>query len=249
MSAAFAAELLKLRRRRVLIGAAALAALVAVVSTLVAVLPADPGDPLEQAGGATQGWSELLGVTGLLVLVLAIADVATELSQGTFRTLVLRQPDRLRLVAGKLLALWCALLAFLAASLALSALAATAAAAAKGLDVGAWWTPDGLATGLGDLARILLSTSAYGLFGACLALVLRSAPLALGVGVAWAGPAEHITADGWRGATDWFPGLLLETIAGNEPLGARAVLLPALYLFLSAGAAALLLRRRDVVGG
>jgi hypothetical protein len=82
-----------------------------------------------------------------------------------------------------------------------------------------------------------------------LGILLRSTPLALGIGVAWAGPLEHLTEDGWSGAGSWFPGLLLETLAGGgtaDVSQSRALVLVAVYSAAAATLAALVFRRRDV---
>lgn len=60
---------------------------------------------LGQAGGATEAFSIGVSGAGILVLVLFIANVAGEFSQGTFRTLLMRQPRRVGLLAGKMAAL------------------------------------------------------------------------------------------------------------------------------------------------
>ena len=77
-----------------------------------------------------------------------------------------------------------------------------------------------------------------------LAVLLRSAPIALGVGIAWSGPFEHLLQDAWRGAGEWFPGLLLEDLA-SDGAGARAGVILALYVALAALAAAATLKACD----
>ena len=84
-----------------------------------------------------------------------------------------------------------------------------------------------------------------------LALLLRSVAIAVGVGVAWAGPLEHITAESWRSAERWFPGLQLETLAagGTSDLSyERALLLTGIYASLAVAAALVTLSRRDISG-
>jgi ABC-2 type transport system permease protein len=82
-----------------------------------------------------------------------------------------------------------------------------------------------------------------------LGVIVGSTPLALGVGVAWAGPFEHLTEDARSAADDWFPGLLLETLAAGgtgEVSLSRALLLVGVYAGAAAALAALVFRRRDV---
>jgi len=252
MNSAFHAELIRLRRPRVLLSAGALALAFAVAASLAVVLPAG-GDPtavadLEGPGGGTAAFAVGASFTGLLVLVLFIATIATEFSQGTFRTLLLRQPRRLALLGGKM----GALLAFAAGALAVALVGAVAAslvlAPGQGVATGAWLSGEGLAAAAGDYARVLAGWCAWGTLGMALAVVVRSVPIALGIGIAWSGPFEHIVADVWTRAEDWFPGLLLEELAGGEDATLRTTLVLAVYLAVAAGGAALTLRRRDVVG-
>ena len=245
MNATFHAELIKLRRPRVLAITVAISFLFAVGSALAVVLPAAAGPALEQAGGATEAFSTGLGFTGILVFVLFIANFAAEFSQGTFRTLLMRQPRRLSLVAGKMAALLGFSAAALAVTLVLTGIASTLVAVTQGVSTGAWASTDGLADAVGDYARVSLSWSAWATLGMALAVVVRSAPIALGTGIAWSGPFEHLLQDAWAGAGDWLPGLLLESVNG-EGGGARDVGVVVVYVALAAVAAAVTLRARDV---
>ena len=49
-------------------------------------------ESLGRAGGATEAFASGVSFAGILVLVLFIANVAGELSHGTVRTLLMRQP-------------------------------------------------------------------------------------------------------------------------------------------------------------
>ncbi|HUR84515.1 MAG TPA: ABC transporter permease [Solirubrobacteraceae bacterium] len=260
MTRIFRAELLKLRRRRVAIAvtASALAfALVAAVSVFVSATdaggrPADRGatvDSLSQAGGATDAFAIGASFIGILVLVLFIANVAGEISQGTFRTLLMRQPRRIGLLAGKMAALL--LLAAVALALAEVLTVAVSAAIAPTQDVStsAWFELDGLGEAARDYGTALLGVSAWASLGMALAIFVRSIPIALGIGIVWSGPLEHITQDAWRTATEWFPGLLLEALAAGGTADVsfgRALALVAIYVAIAVTAAALVFARRDV---
>jgi len=128
----------------------------------------------------------------------------------------------------------------------LSALASTTVALVQGLPTAEWFSTAGLSAALDDLGRVAVSWGAWAILGTALAVLLRSAPIALGVGIAWSGPLEHLLQDAWQGASDWFPGLLLEGLARSSGIDARGGLLLALYVALAASAAALAFQRRDV---
>jgi ABC-type transport system involved in multi-copper enzyme maturation permease subunit len=260
MSNMFRAELLKLRRRRVAVFTGVSALAFAVLSGVVVFLSAaGPGErvaargasvaDLTQAGGATQAFSIGASFVGILVLVLFIANFAGEFSQGTLRTLLMRQPRRVALLAGKM----AALLAFAAAALLLAELLTVVVsvllAPSQDVATGSWFGLDGLGHGAEDYGRALLGMSAWASLGMALAMFVRSIPVALGIGIVWSGPFEHLTQDAWTASTQWFPGLLLEALAagGTDDVSVgRAVLLVGIYVVLAAGAAAFVFARRDI---
>jgi hypothetical protein len=81
------------------------------------------------------------------------------------------------------------------------------------------------------------------------AVLVRSVPIALAVGIAWAGPFEHLLQDAWSPADRLFPGLLLEDfVAGgtSEVSASRALLTVAAYVVIAAAIAATTFARRDL---
>jgi len=261
MIKSFKAELLKLRRRRVAVVATFGALAFAVIaSTAVFLSATQAGEPrgrdatiesLSQAGGATEAFALGVSFTGLVVLVLFIANVAGELSQGTIRTLLMRQPRRLALLAGKM----AALLTFVAGVLALAEVLTVAASAAiapsQDVAMTSWFGLDGLGEAASDYATALLGATLWALLGMAIAVFVRSIPVALGIGIVWAGPFEHIIQDSWTSADRWFPGLLLESLAAggtDEVAFGRALALVAVYVAVAVSAAAIVFARRDVTG-
>ena len=260
MTRMFRAELLKLCRRRVVVAviasAAAFAAIAATAVFLSATRAGEPGsargatvESLGSAGGATEAFSVGASFAGILVFVLFIANFAGEFSQGTFRTLLMRHPGRVSLLAGKL----AALVVFAAVGLAvvelLTVVAALVLAPTQDIPTGAWFTGDGLGAAAGDYATALFGVAAWGSLGMALAVFVRSIPVALGIGIVWSGPFEHLLEDAWASAGQWFPGLLLEALAagGTDTVSTgRALTLVALYAVAAAAAAALVFARRDV---
>jgi hypothetical protein len=100
-----------------------------------------------------------------------------------------------------------------------------------------------------DLGRGLFGAAAWAALATVIAVVARSTPIALGIGIAWAGPIEHITQDSWTGAAKWFPGLLLEAVAadGTDEVGlTRALLLGGAFAAAALVASLTVFSRRDV---
>lgn len=256
----FKAELLKLRRRRVAVAVSASALAFAAVASIAVFLSATDGgapgsqrgatvESLGQAGGATEAFSIGASFAGILVLVLFIANFAGELSQGTFRTLLMRQPRRVALLAGKM----AALLAFAAVGLALAEIltvaASTAIAPSQDVSTASWFGIDGLGEAAGDYATALLVVAAWASLGMALAMFVRSIPVALGIGIVWSGPFEHLLQDAWTAADHWLPGLLLEALAAGgttDVSTTRALTLGAVYVAAAVSAAAIVFARRDI---
>jgi ABC-2 type transport system permease protein len=266
MTRSFMAELLKLRRPAVVYGCAGAMfgfALLATVLTFAtateaATAAASPvggaalGSTLGQlglSGGLTRGFTIAAGFIGLLVFVLFTTNITSEYSLGTIRVLLTCQPRRARLLAGKLLALLAFVAVLLFAAELLSAAAAIALAHARDISTGKWFTADGLHHFGGDYANAVLTATVFGTVGISLGVFCRSTPIALGIGLAWLGPLEHIIQLSWSGAARWFPGLVFDAIAsGGTAITTyqRALVTALVYAALALTAAVVSFLRRDI---
>lgn len=262
MRRAILAELIKLRRRSILIGAGAVIPLLTIIATVTVFAAADNGPPpaaqaefsptlsmLGAAGGMTRGFTATASFLGLLVLIVFIASTTSEWGQGTARMLLTREPRRLQVFAGKAVALLVVTSAALLAALIVAAITAYIMAAARGIPTGAWLTGNGLQDAAGDWARAALSLSCYGLLGIAVGTLIRSTTVAIAIAFAWFFPLEHIVQDAWAGAGRWFPGLLFEAVTSdgnNQTTFARALALGAVVVVVLASVAAVDLRRRDI---
>jgi ABC-2 type transport system permease protein len=262
MLRAFRSEWLKLRRPGMALAAGVIVVLGALSTAITIIAVQDTPARLSGPGGGRPTLHELAAADGLartieraatLLGVVALGifavAVAAEYSQGTLRNLLVRQPRRLRLLAGKLLAVAGLVTIAVLVSVGTAAGVAFPVAAGRGLDTGAWTTATGLqalASGAGDLA---LATLGWGLLGAVLGIVLRSPAPAVGVGVAYALPLEAILTAAWSQGARWLPGQLLGALATGgtaDVTYARAAAPLAVYLAIALAVAATLFARRDV---
>lgn len=260
MIASFRAELVKLLRARVLAATAVVAAVFAVggaaIVTAAATPHAGPGTgravtvaALSAAGGGTEVFRLATSFAGTFVFVVFVGVMAAEFSRGTMRTMLLRQPRRVALLAGRLGAVLTFAAVTLAASEVATWLAARLFAPGQGIDTGAWASRDGLAGGVADYGAVLVWVAGYAVLGTTVAVLLRSVAVALAVGIAWAGPVEHLVQNAWAPATRLFPGLSLEAfVAGGtvDVSAARAFATVGVYVILAAAVACLDFARRDV---
>jgi len=116
---------------------------------------------------------------------------------------------------------------------------------------GGWISFAALGDALADYGSVLFWVTGYALLGLTLAVLVRSVPFALAIGIAWAGPFEHLLQDAWNPAERVFPGLLLEAfVAGGttDVSASRALLTVTVYLMIAATIAATTFARRDVTG-
>lgn len=256
------AELATLVRRRVLVATGVATTAFVAVTALAVFLSAEPAvgprqgreatlESLAEPGGGTEAFSLGLRSVGLFVLVAFIARLAGEFSHGTLRTLLMKEPRRLRVVLGKMVALVAFMAAVLLVAEALIFVASVSLAPSQDVDTAAWYGLDGLAAAAGDYAAALAAMAAWALYGMTLGLLLRSVAIAVGVGIAWAGPLEHISAQSWQAAERWFPGLQLEALAAGgtgDVSYERALLLTTMYVTLAVATGLLTLNRRDISG-
>lgn len=260
MNRIVAAELRRLLRPRTVIILAAVVVAYAVVATVSVYAAARDSGPaadrggttlarLAEAGGGTEAFAVGASFVGFFVFVTFIALMATEFSGGTYRALLLRDPHRVRVIAGKLIAALIVAAGAIAATEILSFVLSLPLAGTKDIAVGPWFSVDGAGHALANFATAMAGVAGWAVFGTTLAVVFRSVPLAIAVGFAWAGPFENIVVDSWTTGYRVFPGQVLAgVIQGGTPeiSLSRAVATGLLYVGIAAAASALLLTRRDV---
>jgi ABC-2 type transport system permease protein len=260
MIATLRAELVKILLRRVLIVTALTTTVFSAGSAAIVLASAEPArsrpsgrgvtvGSLSQAGGGTEVFTTAVSFAGTFLFVVFVGVVAVEFSRGTFRTMLLYQPRRLRLLAGKMAALLAFAGVVLAAAEILTWVAARLIAPSQDVATGAWTSADGLGQALADYGSVLFWVSGYALLGMTIAVLVRSVPVALAIGIAWAGPFEHLLQDAWGPAQRFFPGLLLEAfVAGgtSDVSATRAFVTVTVYMALAAAVAATAFARRDV---
>ena len=260
MIRSYRAELVKLARRRVLLFTAAVTLLFAIASSAIVLAGAEPAaqnglgrtpsiEELGTAGGGTEVFRTAVSFAGTFLFVVFVGAMAAEFSRGTIRTMLLRQPRRVPLLGGKLAAVLTFAGATLAAAEGITWLAARALASGNGVATRLWFSLDGFTAAVADLAAVMVWITGYAVLGTTLGVLLRSVPLALAVGIAWAGPFEHLVQDAWEPANRLFPGLLLEAfVAGGSPevTASRALASVVAYTLVAALVASAVFARRDV---
>ena len=182
---------------------------------------------------------------GVVSLALFALSVARDFEFGTIRNLLVGQPRRAVLLSGKLLAVASYVVIGVLAAGVLAALLAVSLAPGQDISTAAWTVGAALATvGTTALAAVL-----YGLVGAVLAMVTRSAAISITVGVAYLLIVENLLGLVWDGAGDWLPAGVFSAIAagGTGSMSfEKSVVLAVGYGILGLIVMYLVFMRRDV---
>jgi ABC-2 type transport system permease protein len=212
---------------------------------------------------ATDGWvlpfSATGQILGIVALVVAAGNLATEYTSGTLKGLLVREPRRTVLLGGKILAIWGFVTVGIAITLVLTTSTTVVLAFLRGIATDAWFTPEGFGKLAMAFLNVTLAAWMWALLGLMLAMVFRSGPPAIGIGIAYPLLVEGLLGLVLPDMVKWMPGQVLAAV-GNGPGGNGAFAgaqaqgleyLPALLIAIVYSAAFLgismgLLKHRDV---
>ncbi len=260
MTGAFLSELLKLRRRGLLLGGGGLLLGFTALFTVLGIENASkhPGTgrglhisiaELSKPDGLVHGITRAGTLMGIVMLGIFAAAFGTEYSTGMLRNLLVREPRRVKFLAGKYLALLVFGVAIILVACIVSIVLALALAPGKGIDTSAWTSSTGLADTWSAVWHLVVASLGYGTLGAALAVIFRSPVAALAIGVAWLLPAEAILSALWSNGQDWLPGQLLSNLVsgGSSSVSlARTGLTLVVYWVIVVVGTSALFSRRDV---
>lgn len=259
----FRSTWITLRRRGLLLGALGASAAFALLATGTTILNAStrpaatigPGpkattiDSLGAADGSVIGLGNVTQFLGVIAVAVAALVIGNAYQHGTLRTLLVREPHRLRLLGG----MWLAIASFVAIAALIATVVSIATAFAlapgKGIDTSVWTAPTGVEHLVVAGPQMMLALVGYATFGAALAVITRSSTIAIAIGVAWLLPVETILIGALDDAADALPGQVLQAVAqgGTASIALGAGITGALAWALCAGGAAgWLFRARDV---
>ena len=257
---AFRSEWVKLRRRTLLIGTyAALSAIAAFFTVLVFARAGQPsgGDrdrfvslaELSQPDGLVLGLNRAAVLLGIVAFGVAAAQMASEFSLGAIRQLLVRQPRRSTLIAGKHLATLTFLAGAVVVTVISAGIAAVVMAHVRHISTSAWSS----STGLADIGRsvgdIALATAGYATLGMIVGLVLRSPVMSVMFGLVYLLMLENVLSAVVSGSSRWLPGQLLNTVASGGDSTTHfstALLTAAAYLVVSVAISLAWFARSDV---
>ena len=206
----------------------------------------DPANPISREmlssfGGSVIGFSNVGSLLGIIAYCVFAAQTAQEYTYGTLRNLLVRQPGRLSLLAGKLISmkLFALLMVLIAYFL---------APGAK-VERSLWFTSDGWTQITQTYVNVSISVVGFGILGMIMGLLLRSPISSISIGVLWILIIENLLGAVKSSTLEWLPGSQLNVIAmGGTPQVSymHGMTLTAIYVGVGALIASILFSRRDV---
>lgn len=271
---AFRSEWVKLSRRNTLLGFGGAMIGVTLLFTVLAFVSAgggnvdlDGGEPeafvtqamLSLPEGSVFAITNVAGFLGIVALALFASNLAGEFNKGTIRMLFVTEPNRLKVLAGKL----AALASFVAVGVAATVVATVGIGAlmapGAGVETAAWWTSDGLSAIGSAYLNLTGAALVPALIAGTIAVITRSSAIAISVGAAWFILGEALIGAFWDSLAEWGPAAVTNALAvggaggagmmgGAPPVIAytTAALLALGYVVLSAAISSTVLMRRDV---
>jgi ABC-type transport system involved in multi-copper enzyme maturation permease subunit len=204
---------------------------------------------LSLSSGATQSFSSIGGLLGIIALCVFAAQTAQEYSLGTLRNLLVRQPGRIRILIGKLASMKTFAMVMTLVSAVISIGVSYALAGGKNVSTELWFNGDGRLEIAKTLLNVFLSILGFGIIGMVLGIVLRSPISSISIGVLWLLIIENIVGALKSSTLNWLPGNQLSTIAtgGSQNVSySHALSLSAIYVSVALVIATVLFTKRDV---
>jgi hypothetical protein len=210
-----------------------------------------PTAELEASDGLVKAFAFSSQIVGGAALVLYARSVTNDYQHGTLKVYLTREPRRLVFLSAKFLAMTAFLGVTLLVLLAAMIITASVVGGARGIDMSAWWTGEGVAATTFGFLRLAAAAMVWGLFGFALGTLLRSSGPAIGVGIGVFAIGGHLIENFWTNGGEWFPSLVLAvfTAGGTDTVSlGLASLMTALYAVILAGLSAFGFTRGDVPG-
>src|SRR5205823_8900380 len=136
-------------------------------------------ESLTRAGGGTEVFRFAAAFFGTMLFAVFVGVFTVEYARGTYRTMLLRQPRRVALLAGRLLGLLSVAAAVLAVAEVAIWTGARLQAESNGVSTHAWSTAAAAGAAVSDYGIVLLWVTGYAVLALLVAVIVRSVPLAL----------------------------------------------------------------------
>ena len=204
---------------------------------------------LSLASGGVQGFSSVGGFLGIIALCVFAAQTAQEYTYGTLRNLLIRQPSRMKILAGKLISMMIFALAMIVLSAIVSLGTSVTLAPTVDVSTDLWFSTAGIELLYTTFVNVTISVVGFGILGMVLGLLLRSPISAISFGVLWLLIIELLLITVKNSLQSWLPGAQLSAIASGGTMDlsyTHALTVGGVYVAIGAIVASVLFVRRDV---
>jgi hypothetical protein len=206
---------------------------------------------MESPSGLMAGLAAASNMFGIVTLSFWAVATATDYSTGLIRLLVAAEPRRWRLLAGKVGALLVVTAAATTVAAVVNVFVAMPAAGAAGISTAAWGTDLAGLVGVvgGAWMHLFLALCAWGVLGLVIAVLTRSAAVAISIGVGYVLVVESLVKMAKDVPSDWLLGTTLGAVAGGGTASVSfgaALALAVGYVTLGLLLAGAVFIRRDV---
>ena len=206
-------------------------------------------DVLGLASGSVYGFSSIGGLLGIIVLCVFAAQTAQEYTYGTLRNLLVRQPRRLVLLAGKYAAMktFALLLALINAVVSIGISVYLSDRAKVSTDL--WFTSDGWSAIGHTFVNVYISIVFYAVIGIALGILLKSPISSISIALVWILILENLIGAVKPVTLKWMPGNQFTTIAqgGSETITySHALVLGSSFVFIALALSTYVFAKRDV---
>jgi ABC-type transport system involved in multi-copper enzyme maturation permease subunit len=206
-------------------------------------------EALSLASGGVQGFSSVGGFLGVIALCVFAAQTAQEYTYGTLRNLLIRQPSRMKILAGKLISMMIFALAMIVLSAIVSIGTSVILAPTVDVSTDLWFSSAGIELIYTTFINATISVVGFGVLGMVLGLLLRSPISAISFGVLWLLIIELLLITVKNSLQSWLPGAQLSAIASGGTMDlsyTHALTVGGVYVAIGAIVASVLFVRRDV---
>ena len=256
------AEWRKLRRPTLFLGTIGVTGLLISLFTWLLFKSTEPGprsrDPenaispemFETTSGAVFTLAQTTYFIGTIAYSVFAAQTSQEYTYGTIRNLLLRQPGRLKLLLGKLIAMKLFALIMVGIGALIAIGLSIFYAPQHDIETALWFGDEGRKEIVNTLFNVSISVFGFGILGMIMGILLRSAITTLALGLIWLMVVEGLLLQLARPSIlAWTPGSQLQVIgSGGTPeySYSHGLIVSGIYIGVGALIASILFSRRDV---
>jgi hypothetical protein len=204
---------------------------------------------LNLASGSVYGFSSIGGLLGIIILCVFAAQTSQEYTYGTLRNLLVRQPRRLTLLAGKYAAMKSFAIVLVLINAVVSVAISVYLSDRAKVSTDLWFTSSGWSAIAHTLVNVYISVVLYAVIGIALGILLKSPISSISIALVWLLILENLIGAVKPATLKWVPGNQLSIIAqgGSESISySHAVVVGGAFALVALLLSSFIFVKRDV---